>query len=73
MSGNIPELVGPAHSLKSTSANLGALRLSELSKQIEHGARSNTLNDPIRMVLALGQELKRVTQALESLLTNAGA
>lgn len=73
MSGNIPELIGPSHSLKSTSANLGALRLSDLAKQIEHGARSNTLNDPIRLVLALGQELKRVTHALESLLTNAGA
>jgi CheY-like chemotaxis protein len=73
MSGNIDELVGPAHSLKSTSANLGALRLSDLAKQIEHGARAKTLGDPIRMVLLLGQELKRVTQALESLLTNAGA
>jgi signal transduction histidine kinase/CheY-like chemotaxis protein/HPt (histidine-containing phosphotransfer) domain-containing protein len=73
MSGNIEELVGPAHSLKSTSANLGALRLSELSKQIEHGARAKNLSDPIRMVLALGQELKRVTMALESLLSKAGA
>ncbi len=73
MSGNTPELVGPAHSLKSTSANLGALRLSDLARQIEHGARSKTLDDPIRLVLALGQELRRVTHALESLLTNAGA
>jgi signal transduction histidine kinase/CheY-like chemotaxis protein/HPt (histidine-containing phosphotransfer) domain-containing protein len=73
MSGNIPELVGPAHSLKSTSANLGAMRLSELAKQIEHGARAGTLDDPIRLVLALGQELKRVTQALQSLLSSAGA
>jgi signal transduction histidine kinase/CheY-like chemotaxis protein len=73
MSGNVPELVGPAHSLKSTSANLGALGLSEIAKQIEHGARAKTLDDPIRMVLMLGQELKRVTHALESLLTDVRA
>lgn len=36
-------LVAPAHSLKSTSANLGATRLSELAKALEHGARTGHL------------------------------
>ena len=36
-------IIAPSHSLKSTSANLGAMRLSEIAKRIEHGARSGSL------------------------------
>ncbi len=36
-------LVGPAHILKSSSANLGALALAEHARQIEAGARHGTL------------------------------
>ncbi len=34
-------VIMPAHSLKSTSANLGALKLSEIAKRIELSARQN--------------------------------
>ena len=37
--GDIEGMVRPAHTLKSSSAALGAARLSALSKEIEHAAR----------------------------------
>ena len=66
--GEIDALVGPAHSLKSTSANLGALALSDIARTIEHGARQRTLADPAREVAALGQEFRRVEAALRGFL-----
>jgi CheY-like chemotaxis protein/HPt (histidine-containing phosphotransfer) domain-containing protein len=66
--GEIDALVGPAHSLKSTSANLGALALSDIARTIEHGARQRTLSDPAREVAALGQEFRRVEAALRGFL-----
>lgn len=57
-------LITPAHSLKSTSANLGAMELSALAKLIEIGARQKTIRDPGKLVLELGREFERVRQAL---------
>ena len=37
--GDIAGMVRPAHTLKSSSAALGATRLSAISKEIEHAAR----------------------------------
>ena len=67
-------LVAPSHSLKSTSANLGALGLSEMAKRIEHGARSHNLSaDPVRLVSQLKSEYQRVEQELNRLLTGVQA
>jgi two-component system sensor histidine kinase BarA len=38
-SGDVAAAVRPAHTLKSSSASLGAMRLSEISRGIEHAAR----------------------------------
>ena len=57
-------LITPAHSLKSTSANLGAMELSAIAKQIEIGSRQKTIKDPGRLVLELGREFERVRAAL---------
>jgi HPt (histidine-containing phosphotransfer) domain-containing protein len=65
---DIDALVGPAHSLKSTSANLGALALSDLARTIEHGARQRNLADPGETVGALGREFHRVEAALRGFL-----
>jgi len=65
---DIDALVGPAHSLKSTSANLGAMELSAMAKYIEHGARQKTLSEAAARVAALRQEFVRVDQALRALL-----
>jgi signal transduction histidine kinase/CheY-like chemotaxis protein/HPt (histidine-containing phosphotransfer) domain-containing protein len=59
-------LVGPAHSLKSTSANLGALALSDIARTIEQGARLRNLGDPLEHVAALGREFHRVEAALRA-------
>ena len=67
----------PSHSpqprMKSTSANLGAMGLSELAKRVEHGARAGTLNAaeaPI-LVAEIKRGFQRVTHELNALLTRS--
>jgi HPt (histidine-containing phosphotransfer) domain-containing protein len=61
-------IIAPSHSLKSTSANLGALRLSELAKRLEHGARTGELTEPLALVGELKREYQQVASALTELL-----
>ena len=65
---DIAGLVAPAHTLKSSSANLGALALSAVAKRIEIGARGQALARPAVAVLMLENEYKRAKAALEALL-----
>ena len=65
----VEALIAPSHSLKSTSANLGALALSELSKRIEHGARKGELGDPKPLAIQLRGEFERVAAELKRLLS----
>ncbi len=67
--GDNSTLIASAHSLKSTSANLGALDMSELARQIEHGGRAGTLNQPQLLVARLVAEFLRVESALRALLS----
>ncbi len=67
-SGDTDALVGPAHSLKSTSANLGAMELSARAKLIELSARQKTLQNPRALVDALIQEYRRADAELRRLL-----
>ena len=67
--GDTASLVAAAHSLKSTSANLGALDMSELARQIEHGGRAATLAQPQLLVARLVAEFLRVESALRALLS----
>lgn len=53
-----------AHSLKSSSANLGAIALSDAAKRIELGARMQTLDRPAVAVAVLALEFKRAREAL---------
>jgi len=46
-SGAVPDLVLPAHSLKSSSQNVGALELGELCRRLEEDARSGEVGDPM--------------------------
>ncbi|MCB1640230.1 MAG: response regulator, partial [Xanthomonadales bacterium] len=66
--GDMQGMVAPSHSLKSTSANLGAMHLSELSKHIEHGARQGNLLDLPARAREANVEFQRVSVALEALL-----
>jgi CheY-like chemotaxis protein/HPt (histidine-containing phosphotransfer) domain-containing protein/anti-sigma regulatory factor (Ser/Thr protein kinase) len=53
-----------AHSLKSSSAHVGAVKLSSLFKEIEAKAKERSLDDINEMVAALTQEFDLVQQAL---------
>jgi signal transduction histidine kinase/CheY-like chemotaxis protein/HPt (histidine-containing phosphotransfer) domain-containing protein len=61
---NIHGMIAPAHTLKSSSANLGALALSAIAKRIEIGARGNALNRPTVAVVMLEAEYKKAQNAL---------
>jgi len=65
-------LIAPSHSLKSTSANLGAMTLAEIAKRIEHEARSGTLANPAALVRDLTREYGRVSAELRNLLARSG-
>jgi HPt (histidine-containing phosphotransfer) domain-containing protein len=64
---DIAAMVAPAHTLKSSSANLGALALSAVAKRIEFGARTQTLAKPTLAVLMLENEFRRAKAALQAL------
>ncbi len=51
--GSVEELVRPAHSLKSSSLNIGALALGELCRTLETEARGGTVADPRAEVEAI--------------------
>lgn len=67
-SNNMAAMVTPAHTLKSSSANLGALALAEAAKRIELGARTGTLARPMVAVLVLEREFHKAQLALRDLL-----
>ncbi len=65
---DIPAMVAPAHTLKSSSANLGALALSAVAKRIEQAARTATLEKPALAVMMIENEYRRARAALSQLL-----
>ncbi|HHA2824039.1 TPA: ATP-binding protein [Stenotrophomonas maltophilia] len=62
--GDEPRLQAVAHSLKSSSANVGALSLSSVAQRIEHEARSGSLQRPAVAVALLVAEFARARVAL---------
>ena len=55
-----------AHTLKSSSANLGAMALSNAAKKVELGARTQTLERPAVAVALIANEFARARQALRA-------
>jgi len=53
-----------AHTLKSTSANLGAHQMATLCAELEQRGRSGALEGTPALLAQLEQELERVSQAL---------
>ena len=45
--GSVADLVRPAHSLKSSSLNVGALELGELCRRLEQDALGGTVDAPV--------------------------
>jgi len=54
-----------AHSLKSSSANVGAIQLSEMCKELEMHCRKNTLENEERLVVDIEAEYVKVNTALK--------
>ena len=57
-------IVRPAHSLKSSSLNVGALGLGELSRALEEAARSGAVPDAAERVDAIASGFQDVRAAL---------
>jgi HPt (histidine-containing phosphotransfer) domain-containing protein len=55
-----------AHTLKSSSGNVGAARLAELCRRIEAAARSGTLGPDVPRADEVDAEFERVRAALEA-------
>ena len=62
--GNTDMLFKAAHTLKGSSASIGAIPLSKLSKQVERVGREGTLADVIPKIKLLEAEYERVREAL---------
>ena len=54
-----------AHTLKSSSANIGAVHLSQLGKQLEIACKNNAFDDLDRAIESIETEFVRVKTALE--------
>jgi signal transduction histidine kinase/CheY-like chemotaxis protein len=54
-----------AHTLKSSSANVGARTLSDAARDLEHGARDGTLDKPEALVARIVTEFAQVKRALQ--------
>jgi HPt (histidine-containing phosphotransfer) domain-containing protein len=62
--GDAAAMVRPAHSLKSTSANVGAVALAELCRSLEADGRSGTIVDAAGRVAACERAFGDVRTAL---------
>ncbi len=63
----ISDMIMPAHSLKSTSANLGALGLSDIARQMEQDARKSSASNYQSQLDAARQQFERIRSELLSL------
>ncbi len=59
-----------AHTLKSSSANIGATTLSNAARDLEHGARDGTLQSPGNVVAKIVSEFAQVRAALQAMLAH---
>ena len=58
-------VVKTAHTLRGTSSNIGAVNMTELSKQLEHLGREETLEGAIELIDQLEGEFIEVKSELE--------
>ncbi|MGV8074245.1 MAG: Hpt domain-containing protein, partial [Syntrophobacteraceae bacterium] len=63
-SSDAPSLHRAAHTLKSSSANLGAFKLAELCKEMETMGKTNVLLEAGTMLSTIEKEYEGVRQAL---------
>ncbi len=70
--GDSAEVGRLAHSLKSSSANLGALPLSERARAVEEAARRGTLTDPVASATVLEKLYAEASRALRQRFNRPG-
>jgi HPt (histidine-containing phosphotransfer) domain-containing protein len=63
---DLKELERQAHSIKSSSASIGALVLSKLARKMEDQVRAQELSAVSQQVEEMEQEFQRVRQSLEA-------
>jgi signal transduction histidine kinase/CheY-like chemotaxis protein/HPt (histidine-containing phosphotransfer) domain-containing protein len=68
--GDAEALWRAAHSLKSSSAALGAKRLSLASAEIEHGSRTSGVSAVTGLVAGIEKEMKTATRVLQELIAD---
>ncbi|WP_297833365.1 ATP-binding protein [Thermomonas sp.] len=61
-----------AHTLKSSSANVGAMTLSNAARDLEYGARDGTLSQPAVAVAQIVSEFTQVREALKASMAAGG-
>jgi HPt (histidine-containing phosphotransfer) domain-containing protein len=66
-SGAVGDIMRPAHSLKSNSANMGAERLSEQCRALESDARNGAVEQAVERVAGAAAEFERVRAELVAL------
>jgi HPt (histidine-containing phosphotransfer) domain-containing protein len=65
--GNAEDLRRAAHSLKSNSANLGAMTLADLSRELEAVGKTGMLTEATSKAASVKTEFERVQDALEKI------
>ncbi len=65
-------VVRTAHTLKGASSNIGAVNMTELSKQLEHLGTEETLEGAVDLIDRLDVEFVEVKSELEKELCRAG-
>lgn len=66
--GDVAKFTRAAHSIKGSSANLGAMALREVAEKLEHTARTSGIGDVASMVTQIKAEFARAQAALATLL-----
>jgi len=67
---NRETLQNAAHSLKSSSATVGALKLSEICRELEMSCRNKTLENATDRVAAIASEFREVKEILNKKITS---
>lgn len=65
--GDAPKFTRAAHSIKGSSANLGAMMLRAAAEKLEHQSRTNGLTDVTPLVAQVKTEFTRAQEALKKL------
>lgn len=59
--GDVTAVIESSHSIKGASGNLGFTDIYEISKKIEHNARSNSLDEAEAEALLIEEKLENLT------------